>query len=96
MTNEVTKKIEDRLLATHVSNNNEFTDACLTGDAEKIMYILSSEMDKNNLHTKGAKKLYNDILQMTKGQSKVSTNVGTNILMFVWNSRMSGVGLAVC
>lgn len=96
MTKELTLKIEDRLLATHISNNEEFETACLTGDAEKIMYIVNYEMEQNNLHTKGSKKLYNDILKKTKGQSKVSSKVGQSILMFVWNSRLSGTGLAVC
>lgn len=102
MTNEKTIKfgktteIEDRLLATHISNNKDFEAACLAGNAEMIMYIVNSEMEKNNLYTKGSKKLKNDIFRKTKGQSKISTFIGTEILMFVWNSRLSGTGFAVC
>lgn len=95
-TQKVTQKIEQRLLATHISDNIDFEEACLTGDAEKILHIASTEMENNNLHTTGAKKLYNDILRMTKGQAKVSIKTGKSILFFVWNSRLSGIGLAVC
>lgn len=90
------QSIEDRLLATHISENKDFEFACLTGNAEKIMYIVNSEMDKHDLHTKGSKKLRDDIYRMTKGQTSVSAIIGTNILMFVWNSRLSGTGFAVC
>jgi hypothetical protein len=86
--------IEDRLLATHVSNNGEFETACLAGDSDKIMSIVAAEMEKNNLFTKGSKKLQEDICRMLQGKAKVPTWVGQNILMFVWNSRMSGIGLA--
>lgn len=89
-------KIEDKLLATHVSENQEFEIACLTGDATKIMCIIDFEIEKHDLHTKGAKKLHDDVFRMTRGQSKVSAKIGENILFFVWNSRMSGIGLAVC
>ena len=95
MKKELSPKIENRLLATHVADNPEFENACLTGDAEKIMSIVDYEMEKNNLHTKGSKKLRNDIFVKTKGQLKVSVNTGKNILFFVWNSRLSGIGLAV-
>lgn len=88
-------KIEDRLLATHVSNNKDFEAACLTGDGLQIMDIVKAEMEKNKLFTKGAKKLQADIIRMLQGQSKVSPSIGQNILMFVWNSRMSGIGYAV-
>jgi hypothetical protein len=91
-----TQKIENSLLATHISENAEFEQACLSGDATKIMYIVNSEMDKNDLHTKGSKKLQDDIFRMTKGQSRISSSTGQNILFFVWNSRLSGTGLAVC
>lgn len=94
-TENVENKIEDRLLATHIANNPEFTTACTLGDANKIMEIVASEMEKNNLFTKGAKKLQADILKMTNGKPKVSSRAGQNILMFVWNSRMSGIGYAV-
>jgi hypothetical protein len=88
-------KIEDKLLATHVTNNEGFEAACLSGDGILIMDIVKTEMEKNKLFTKGSKKLQADILRMLQGQSKVSPSVGQNILMFVWNSRMSGIGLAV-
>jgi hypothetical protein len=88
------QKIEDRLLATHISNNKEFESACLSGDGEKILAIADLEMEKNNLFTKGAKKLRADILRLLQGQSKVSAFVGKNVLAFVWNSRMSGIGYA--
>lgn len=88
-------KIEDRLLATHVSNNKDFETACLTGDGLQIMDIVKVEMEKNKLFTKGSKKLQADIIGMLQGQSKVSPSIGQNILMFVWNSRMSGIGYAV-
>ncbi len=89
------QKIEDRLLATHISNNEEFESACLSGDGEKILAITDLEMEKNNLFTKGAKKLRADILRLLQGKAKVSAFVGRNVLAFVWNSRMSGIGFAV-
>lgn len=89
------KKIEDKLLATHVSNNSAFEAACLSGDGILIMDIVKTEMEKNKLFTPGSKKLQADILRMLQGKSKVSPTVGQNVLMFVWNSRMSGIGLAV-
>lgn len=88
-------KIEDHLLATHITNNEGFEAACLSGDGILIMDIVKTEMEKNKLFTKGSKKLQADILRMLQGQSRVSPAVGQNILMFVWNSRMSGIGLAV-
>lgn len=88
-------KIEDKLLATHVSNNSEFEAACLSGDGTQIMSIVEAEMEKHKLFTKGSKKLQADILRMLQGRPKVSPTVGQQILMFVWNSRMSGIGLAV-
>lgn len=91
----VTMKIEDSLLATHISNNKEFESACLSGDATKIMSIINSEMDKHNLFTKGAKKLRDDIFRMTRGKAKIPVHIGQNILFFAWNSRLSGTGLAV-
>ena len=91
-----TQKIENDLLATHISENADFEQACLTGDATKIVSIINYEMEKHDLHTKGAEKLKKDILNKIKGQSKISLNAGQNILFFVWNSRLSGTGLAVC
>ena len=95
MTKKIVDKIDDRLLAAHIADNLEFTDACATGDAEKIMYIVNYEMEKNNLHTKGSKKLISDIFKMTQGQSKIPASVGTNILALVWNARLSGTGFKV-
>lgn len=94
-TKTVEKKVEDRLLATHISMNANFEKACMSGDGNLIMEIVNSEMEKNNLHTKGSEKLKADILMKLKGKSKVPSWVGQEILMFVWNSRMSGIGLAV-
>lgn len=87
---------EERLLAAQISDNTDFESACLSGDVDKIMSIVESEMEKNNLYTKGSIKLKNDILRMTKGKSKISTYLGSSILSFVWNSRLSGIGFAVC
>lgn len=91
-----TMNIENRLLATHIADNQDFESACLSGDAKKIMSIVTSEMEKNNLFTTGSKKLRDDIFKMTRGNEKVSVHIGSNILAFVWNSRLSGTGLAVC
>lgn len=88
-------KVEDRLLATHISDNADFEAACLSGNGAQIMSIIESEMKKNNLFTKGSEKLKTDVLRMLQGREKVPTSVGQNILYFVWNSRMSGIGLAV-
>ena len=89
------KKVEDRLLATHITNNANFEKACMSGDSSLIMSIVTDEMEKNNLHTKGSKKLHDDIIKMINGKSKISKSVGSNILFFVWNSRMSGTGYGV-
>ena len=94
-TKNLTEKIEDRLLATHISDNPKFESACLSGDGLTIMNIVETEMENNNLYTKGSKKLQADIIRMLKGQTKVSTYTGQNILFFVYNSRLAGVGLAV-
>ncbi len=88
--------VENSLLATHISNNKDFESACLTGNAKQIMAIVNSEMEKNNLHTPGSKKLRDDIYRMTQGKLVIATYIGSNILAFVWNSRLSGTGLAVC
>ena len=87
-------KVEDRLLATHISGNAEFESACLSGDGAKIMEIVEAEMEKNNLFTKGAKKLQADILRLLQGRTLVPKYVGQKVLFFVWNSRMSGIGYA--
>ena len=94
-TKNLTEKIEDRLLATHISDNPNFENACRSGDGLQIMEIIEVEMKKNNLYTKGSKKLRADIIRMLQGQSKVSEYIGNDILRFVWNSRMSGTGFAV-
>ena len=90
-----TQKIENRLLATHISSNKDFESACMIGDAAKIRSIVEAEMEKNNLYTKGSKKLQADISNMLQGKDKVPAWQGQNVLMFVWNSRLSGIGLAV-
>ena len=85
-----TMKIEDHLLATHISNNPEFEAACLAGDADKIITIVNQEMEEHKLHTNGANKLKADILRMLNTKKHFA-----QILMFVWNSRLSGTGDAV-
>lgn len=94
-TKKLEAKIEDRLLATHVADNPNFEAACTSGNGAMIMEIVAAEMEKNNLYTKGAKKLQADIVRMLQGKEVVSKYIGQNILMFVWNSRLSGIGLAV-
>lgn len=94
-TKEVELKIENQLLATHISNNPNFTDACLSGNGLLIMDIIETEMKNHNLYTKGSKKLQSDILRMLQGKSKVSAKVGENVLFFVYNSRLAGIGMAV-
>ena len=91
----LSEKIEDKLLATHVSDNPEFEGACLSGNGLLIMEIVEAEMKKNNLYTKGSKKLQTDIIRMLQGRASVSKNIGQNVLFFVWNSRLAGIGLAV-
>lgn len=94
-TKNLETKIDDRLLAAHIADNAEFAEACLSGNASQIMAIVEAEMEKNKLFTKGSNKLKNDILKKLQGKEKVSYTVGSSILEFVWNSRMSGNGLAV-
>ena len=89
------QNVEHRLLATHVSNNKDFETACMSGDATSIMSIIDSEMNNNKLFTKGSRKLRDDVFKMTQGKSKISSYIGNNILSFIWNSRLSGIGLAV-
>lgn len=89
-----TPKIEDKLLATHVSNNPDFESACMSGDGLQIISIVEAEMEKNNMFTKGSKKLQADIIRMLQGRSRVLPSIGQQVLMFVWNSRASGIGLA--
>ena len=94
-TKKVEQKVEDRLLATHISNNSKFEKACMDGDGNLIMEIVNSEMEKNNLYTKGSEQLKTDIANFIRGRSKLPSHIGQNILFFVWNSRMSGPGYAV-
>ena len=85
-----TIKVEDRLLATHISDNPDFEAACLAGDANKILAIVDYEMEEHKLFTKGANKLKADIIRMLNAKKHFA-----QILMFVWNSRLSGTGDAV-
>ena len=85
-----TMKVEDHLLATHISNNPEFEAACLAGDADKIIAIVNHEMEEHDLRTKGSNKLKSDIIRMLNAKKHFA-----QILMFVWNSRLSGTGDAV-
>ena len=94
-TKNLSEKIEDRLLATHIADNPDFEEACFSGNAAQIMAIVEAEMEKNHLYTAGSKKLQTDILRMLSGKDRVPAYVGQNILMFVWNSRLSGIGLVV-
>lgn len=87
--------IEQNLLATHISNNPDFEVACLSGDGTKILSIVEAEMKANSLFTKGSVKLKDDITRLLRGKSSVSSSVGTRVLYFVWNSRMSGTGFGV-
>jgi hypothetical protein len=91
-TKEVEKKVEDRLLATHLSTNPDFEPACYAGDGQKIMSIIETEMSKNNLFTKGSMKLKADIIRMLQGRTKVSYYVGQEIVKFVWYARLAGSG----
>lgn len=90
-----TPQIENRLLATYIADNANFEEACLTGNAAQIISIIEMEMEKNNLYTKGAKKLREDIIRLLRHQERVPTYVGQDVLMFVWNSRLAGTGFAV-
>ena len=87
--------VEERLLATHIADNQNFEAACMSGDADLIRTIVLSEMDKAQLNTKGANKLKDDIFSLLKEQAKVSVQTGEHILFFVWNARLSGTGFAV-
>lgn len=90
MTEQIAAKIEDRLIATHVSNNENFEEACINNDYELIIQIFEDEMEANNLFTKGAIKLKDEIqLMITKCKP------GTDILFKVWNARLAGTGNAV-
>ena len=94
-TKKLEEKIEDRLLATHIADNPDFEGACMSGNGLMIMEIIEAEMKKNNLYSKGSEKLKSDIIRMLRGQSRVPSRIGQNILFFVWNSRLAGIGLSV-
>lgn len=83
---------DDKLLATYVVKNPEFESACMSGDAVKIMSIIDQAMQDNNMMTKGARKLRDDVFVMTRGNARVPAKIGENILFFVWNSQLSGTG----
>lgn len=87
---------ERNLLATHISDNKDFETACLSGNGTKITEIIYFEMETHHLYSAGAKKLCSDILSKLNGKAKITYNKGTEIMFFVWNSRLSGTGLAVC
>lgn len=90
MTEKIAAKIEDRLIATHVSNNVDFEEACVNNNYNRILQIFDEEMETNNLSTKGAKKLKDEIqLMIYKHKS------GTEIMFKVWNARLAGTGNAV-
>lgn len=95
-TKETELKIENQLLATHLSESQEFKNACKAGDSQQIMSIIDTEMSKNNLFTKGSMKLKADIIRMLQGRTRVPSYIGENIVRFVYNSRLSGIGLGVC
>ena len=90
-----TLKIENCLLATHISNNPEFEAACLAGNCTKIREIVEAEMEKHDLYTKGSKKMRDDIYRKLGSKPTVPAFVGSEVLALVWNSRMSGIGMAV-
>lgn len=94
-TKEVEKKVEDRLLATHLTENEVFKKACFAGDGQQMMTIIETEMNKNNLFTKGSMKLKADIIRMLQGRTSVPSYIGQNILRFVYNARLSGTGHGV-
>jgi hypothetical protein len=85
-----TIKAEDRLLATHIADNPEFEVACSVNDKETIMSIVHHEMEEHDLYTNGAKKLRDDIFRMLNRKKSC-----TEVMFFVWNSRLSGTGFAV-
>ena len=94
-TKEVEKKVEERLLATHLTTNPEFDKACKAGDSQQILSIIETEMNNNNLVTKGSMKLKADIDRMLQGRTRVPSYIGQNIINFVWYARLAGTGNAV-
>jgi hypothetical protein len=95
MKKNLSLKIEDKILATHVATNEGFTAACFAGDGKKIMAIVETEMEKHKLFTPGSKKLQEDIRTMLQGRDRVSESTGKRVLEFVWNSYAKGIGLGV-
>ena len=87
--------VENRLLATHITNDPNFEFACLKGDISKIRNIVTSAMEKSGLHTKGSNKLRDDIFNMLQDTKAAPTYTGKTVLAFVWNARLSGTGFAV-
>lgn len=90
MTEQIAAKIENRLIATHVSNNLDFEEACLNNNYDRIIQIFDEEMEENDLFTKGAIKLKEEVKVMITKRKP-----GTDIMFKVWNARMSGAGLGV-
>lgn len=86
---------EERILANHIAENKGFENACITGNAESIRSIVTSEMEKANLYTEGASKLRDTVFRLLQGKPKVSMRVGLSVMEFIWNSRLSAAGLAV-
>lgn len=90
MLETIAAKIEDRLIATHVSNNENFEEACMNNNYKLILQIFDEEMEANNLFTKGAKKLRDEIQVMVYKHKS-----GIEIMYRVWNARLAGTGYAV-
>lgn len=74
----------DRILADKLCNNPEFESACMSGDARKIMAIIDTEMQNNNLFTSGAKKLRGQVLCMTRGRDRIPVRIGEQIFNHIW------------
>lgn len=90
MTETIAAKIENRLIATHVSDNLDFEEACMNNNYVRIIQIFDEEMEENNLFTKGAIKLKDEIKLMI-----AKNKPGTDIMFKVWNARLSGAGFGV-
>jgi hypothetical protein len=88
----ITEAPANNLLATHVCTHPDFESACMSGDAVRILSIIDEVMEAKNMYTPGAKKLRNDVANMTMGKPKVPAKIGEHILFFVWNSQASGTG----
>lgn len=90
MTEQTMAKIENRLIAAHVADNPNFEEACLNNNYKQIIQIFDEEMKSNNLFTKGANKLRDEIQLMINKRKP-----GTDIMFKVWNARLAAVGLSV-